>query len=143
MSNDLLLAGIVAIALRIDDCEQGAAPVGVTLSIGGMLVSGYIANPRQFLLDHPITDHLLEVVEKHFGTEPGGSSSDRKVLPEYIHLSDAHYFLPGTHPIPTGSKGVFWRGRISEVKGFHIGILTSSAEEFSDDGIAEGEPARP
>jgi hypothetical protein len=42
--------------------------------------------------------------------------------PMYIHLMDARFFNPGGRPIP-GNRGVWWRGRLSEVSGFMVGVL--------------------
>lgn len=47
---------------------------------------------------------------------------ESEIIYEYIHLSDAKIFSPGQAPIPT-NKAIYWRGRISEVDGFFLGML--------------------
>ncbi len=44
-------------------------------------------------------------------------------IPEFVHLSKAHFFIPGGGKVPYDDDGVFWRCRLSEVCGFHFGLL--------------------
>jgi hypothetical protein len=45
---------------------------------------------------------------------------DWQGMPEYIHLKDAK-FHNGTGEGLSKQKGVFWRGQIDKVSGFHLG----------------------
>lgn len=42
-------------------------------------------------------------------------------LPVYIHLRDAKCFTPGQRPMT--DEGLWWRGKLSSVDGFHFGKL--------------------
>jgi hypothetical protein len=74
-------------------------------------------------MSHPLTDKTLEILDRLHKQEPIPNHGSSDELPEFIHLSDVHFFVPGQPPIPTCGDGVFWRGRISEVAGFQFGIL--------------------
>ncbi len=45
-------------------------------------------------------------------------------LPQFLHLIDAQYVSPGQLGMPTNA-GLVWRGRISSVSGFSLGMLQS------------------
>jgi hypothetical protein len=73
-----------------------------------------------------ITDKMLEVLDAFEKSDPVASGETGDELPEFIHLSDVHFFTPGQQPIPTNGKPVCWRGRIADVSGFHFGIIKSA-----------------
>ena len=127
MGPDLLFQLVLKLAKSETDSTDGLIKRGITLNVGGLLVSGYIASGRDFAMHYSLTDFILEKVDSPDSKRPpedGEASPD--YLPEFIHLSDAHYFSPGGLPIPGEDKGVFWRGRLSDVSGFHFGILKLS-----------------
>jgi hypothetical protein len=127
---DFLLVDVVKVALERLRLSDGKHRTGITLHCGGILVSGYVATQRDFLLSSKQTDELLEAYQQlskriseagisaQMGTDDGL---------DYIHLSDARFFSPGQPPIPSFGEGVFWRGRLADVCGFHIGILRAAA----------------
>jgi hypothetical protein len=125
MDYDPLLKIIVEISTEMADSTQGQVETGITLQVGGMLVTGHIIPVRQFLLEHPLTDRILEAYEKLEKQDPT-PEEDKNDAYHYIHLSGARIFLPGQPPIPTQGEGVYWRGRISEVSGFWFRNLTVS-----------------
>jgi hypothetical protein len=119
---------VVASSIRINDSTDRQIENDITLHVGGLLVSGNIISGRDFLMSYPQTDKMqewLDKLEKPENTPVDKSSED---LPEFIHLSGARFFIPGNPPIPTDDDRVFWRGRISEVSGFHFGILKVGAK---------------
>ena len=119
---------VVASSIRINDGTDRQIETGITLHVGGLLISGNIISRRDFLMSHPQTDKMQEVLDKLDKPDnmPGDKPSEE--LPEFIHLSGARFFIPGNPPIPTDIDGVFWRGRISEVAGFSFGILKVGAK---------------
>lgn len=122
MQFDPLLKMIAEISTKLGDSSQGRFETGITLQIGGLLVTGNIISARQYFLEHPLTDKILEVKEVLDKTDPLAEQPD-KDGPHFVHLSGARYFIPGQPPIPTQGEGVYWRGRLSEVAGFSFGIL--------------------
>ncbi|MDT9599310.1 gas vesicle accessory protein GvpU [Sphingosinicella rhizophila] len=108
---------------------------GVTLCVGGQLVSGTLCSQKQYLeamrsafsanlkgsqavagaLDEAFASMLKSTAETDSLPQPN---------PKYIHLKDARVF-GGATAMPT-AHGVWWRGRIAEVDGFHLGALKSA-----------------
>ncbi len=146
MKPDLLLQIILTVAVAEADASDGRTKRGITLQVGGLLVSGYIASARDFALHQPLTDWILEKLQAKEAQEAGRALlSDEPPpddLPEYIHLSDAHFHTPGQPPLPATPEGVFWRCRLSEVAGFHFGLLVkpeAPAEEAGSENDSAAE----
>lgn len=103
---------------------------GITLNVGGALVTGKIISAPDYfeatgqLLAEDIDDS--EVAETFSNMFMPFAEDSRKSLlkydPAFIHLKDAKFFSGSTNPIP-GSGGFLWRGRISQIIGFHLGVL--------------------
>ena len=104
---------------------------GITLSLKGLLVSGSLIGYREYF------EGIASLAEKSNGnSEMVGFVADtirgiaEKIskfdMPvEYIHLKDAHFYLGGNKEIPANA-GVYWRGRLSEIDGFTIGLLSQA-----------------
>ncbi|WP_313696969.1 gas vesicle protein [Achromobacter sp.] len=110
--------------------------IGVTLQMGGMLVSGSIVSGAEYFdtfaagfagklesLDpetrqtvHASLAALGDVFRLPQPVDP---------LPNYIHLSDALFFTADGTPI--AGQPTLWRGRTSAVDGFILGRLQSDA----------------
>lgn len=120
---DFLLQMVVKLSTTFSDATDRRIETGITLHVGGLLVTGHIITARDFLMDHPLTDKMLEVKEMLDKREPSEKQGEENDLPEFIHLRDAHFLVPGQRPIPTNDAGVFWRGRIADIAGFSFGIL--------------------
>ncbi len=135
-------AAVLNLDLQCDQMLQHlvmAANVGtgfpVTLLTGGMMVTGSVVSGRRFV------QHMLDDVVSTVGNEgvredlkgafstyldayPEGQAQVEGRLTIFIHLENAKFFVPGgAQPIPTGGKGVFWRGKIADVSGFNFGTL--------------------
>jgi hypothetical protein len=109
--------------------------IGITLQVGGLLVSGTLSGGKEYFeafssdlasaftqdgTGESIKETFARCGEVYESSEEGKGMQDR---PSYIHLRDARFFFPGSKPIPT-DKGIWWRGRISEVSGFVLGALS-------------------
>jgi hypothetical protein len=113
---------------------------GVTLIVGGTLVSGVLVGVRRYFEgiadvlaaampdeeDKAVRQWFADLGEQHKADEPEPSTpeefEERELAgPHYIHLRDAHIFQ-ADRPLPTG-EGVWWRGRLEAVEGFMFGIL--------------------
>jgi len=122
----------------IDTVINEGIDIGVTLTIGGTIISGMLIGGRKYFEqlgdmladqskdDDDITNVLgtgwkqySEIYSKPEGTPDGW----RPPAASYIHLKDAKIFMPGQKPIPT-NNGFLWRGRLSSVDGFSIGNLS-------------------
>jgi hypothetical protein len=116
--------------------------LGITLNVGGFLVSGILVSGQKFFsgfgadlgssFDDPEIRRGVEQAYAHLGdiytpaSAGSGGGAGVTTPPNYLHLMQAQFFQIGGAPIP-GNKGVWWRGRISEVGGFFLGML--DAEE--------------
>ncbi|HEX8652100.1 MAG TPA: gas vesicle accessory protein GvpU [Pyrinomonadaceae bacterium] len=109
----------------------------ITLSVGGSLISGMIISRDEYMKSltgsireniSKLQDEVKEFLEVAI-FEPLIQPIHYKDVAEeiadikYIHLNDAKVFNAGGKPIPARGGGFLWRGRISSVDGFSIGIL--------------------
>ncbi|MCP3101481.1 hypothetical protein LZ198_21635 [Myxococcus sp. K15C18031901] len=127
--------------------------VGLTLSVGGTLVTGKLISPKEYFqtigqqmeaafakggLPSDVSKQVGAFIQSRSETaapseellraaEKAAIAAD--ILPlsgnqrAYIHLKDAGILVPGTGT-RTSLGGMLWRGRISEVEGFIIGEAT-------------------
>ena len=122
--------------------------IGITLQMDGFLVSGFLVNggkyfegfSSEFVTEtaaHFGAGEALESIQSAFSTyanmyAPKEGDEAAVDTANYIHLQDARFFNTSGAPIPN-NRGMWWRGRISEVNGFILGTLnaqdaTESAE---------------
>ena len=113
------------------------AEVGITLMVGGILVSGLIVSLHLYL------EHLRTEIEKVcqdkgvVGLIQKKCDEGKQLLLSPISeesppppvlsicLKDARFFHPGKDKEST--EGVWWRGRISEIDGFSLGRMDEAA----------------
>lgn len=115
----------------------------VTLDIGGLMVSGMLISGRTYFDefakefsgaykgDQEVAKVLHDMVAQHVDmyplvSEKDGEDESRKLEPpEYIHMRNARFFHPGGVPYPgVHEGGSLWRGRMSQVDGFHLGSIS-------------------
>jgi hypothetical protein len=104
--------------------------IGMTLQIGGFLVSGIMVSGTQYFdafakeFASGFADKdLAEQVRTHFSGFGEIYKAKADVPdPAFIHLVNARFFNTSGQPIPA-NRGVLWRGRLSEVSGFIVGTL--------------------
>jgi hypothetical protein len=130
---DWLLQHLVALV------TDGPLEIGMTLQVGGFLVSGKLVSGARYfegiasdfahgLAAYPQVAQSVRASFEEFGKliYEGNAGPSARPLPHYIHLTDTKFFSTAGEPVPAG-KGVWWRGRISEVGGFALGQLQSQA----------------
>lgn len=124
---DWFLQSLVAMANNSD------IELGITLQVSGLLVSGTLVGGKKYF------EGFAEDFSGVFASEPEVAESIKNSFakygeiykkeegeeippPQYIHLKNTRFFNTAGNPIP-GNKGVWWRGRVSEVGGFTLGSL--------------------
>ena len=130
-NGDYNLSGLVRLA------NAGGVSLGVTLLVGGAVVSGLLVGAAEFFegladyLDREAGEdaqaftHGYRSFAKEFRDEIGSDfdqAVDAPYVVTYIHLRDAHVFAPGGGYLPSNA-GLFWRGRLESVDGWSIGTL--------------------
>jgi hypothetical protein len=126
-NNDDILLALVTLA------NEKTMTIGITLSVGGILISGELASGKDYLevmgdqlasAFQGLSEQSVETIRAGFKDlanrlyTPGTNSDEVKT--EYIHIRNARYYIPGNEPIPTTSA-IWWRGRLECVDGFTIG----------------------
>jgi len=110
--------------------------IGVTLQMGGMLVSGSIVSGAEYFdsFAASFTASLSTVDETtrkavHVSLAELGDvfrvPQPADPLPNYIHLADALFFAADGTPI--AGQPTLWRGRTSAVDGFILGRMQAAA----------------
>lgn len=118
----------------VDMANRSGLEVGITLQVSGLLVSGMLVSGKQYFegfasefssafSDQEAARGVRESFSRHgekYKLEAEGDP--HRPAPVYIHLKQARFFSTSGEPIPR-NRGVFWRGRLSEVSGFILGTL--------------------
>jgi hypothetical protein len=116
--------------------NEGGLSVGVTLCVGGTLVSGSLIGGRVYFeriaesAAVAARDAQEAARARAFLRSPAAlyaAPSDDSAEPDdeplaYIHLAGARFFSANGRPIP-GKAGLLWRGRLGAVDGFVLGAL--------------------
>ena len=130
LAPDWFLAALVRLANESD------MELGVTLSTGGVLVSGVLVSGRRYFA------HMREAFRTFtISEEPSGSEAAEAIFRQagaedsapplrHLHLRGARFFAPGQVAIPA-EPGMWWRGRLDAVDGWGLGLF------------AEGSPTLP
>ena len=127
----------IFLRILVDVVNQNVGQFDVTLTVGGLLVTGIIVSGKDYFAG--IADEIrsstndgsntLADVFQRVGSDIYQSSDEAQEdggpLPAFIHLRDAHFVSPGERPIPA-NRGVYWRGRLSAVDGFCFGTMSSA-----------------
>lgn len=113
----------------------GNAEMGITLTVGGSVVSGMLISGDKYFEEFSTafaagfgeadesTQNIKSSVNR-FGDKYRNdrASEDSVEPPVYIHLKKAkHYSAAGAIP----RQHVIWRGKISAVDGFSLGIMSA------------------
>ena len=124
--------------LLVNLANKNSFELNITLTVGGTLISGTLAGVRQYFNDlgayfaSPFESTMnTEEVEKTFKTIGDQCTcvtpSEQTDTPSYIHLKNARFFDTSGRLL-SGTTGVWWRGRLSEVQGFSPGLLIEQKE---------------
>jgi hypothetical protein len=121
--------------LLTDIVNKSDSEIGVTLSVGGNLISGLLVSRSKYFeafgtefasAFHELPDvaaNLYSSFSQLGDTYTQSSNPDQPPPPViYIHLKNAKHFYGNAAPIPS-NRGVWWRGRLSSIDGFSLGNL--------------------
>ncbi|MEJ2046344.1 MAG: hypothetical protein P8X74_22405 [Reinekea sp.] len=106
---------------------------GITLNVGGFLVSGQLVGGKEYFEGFGgdfagvfAGSESAENIQESFAKHGDIYSADNETPPppSYIHIKEAKFFNTNGNPIP-GNRGVWWRGRLSQVDGFSLGSLSA------------------
>jgi len=129
-ASDWLLQDLITLV------ESGSGTFGITLCVGGILISGYLVAGEQYF--DGIAEEYASRAESEEGRRKISDSfknlgavyyshvpdTETVVVRSFIHLKDA-VFIHNSGPAIPGNRGVWWRGRLSAVDGFMFGTLSS------------------
>lgn len=130
-SADWFLQTLVNIVNDADGLE-----LGIILQVGGGFVSGYLVGIAKYFegfasdfssaFQGTVSEQIRQELTNLGKIKPATENPDDAPLPNYIHLREARFYHPSGKPMPA-NRGVWWRGRVSEVSGFCIGSLTAES----------------
>jgi hypothetical protein len=104
----------------VDFINKHHNEVPVTLLVNGVLVSGLLCCYEKYFEAVGLDTQKLFGEEEFPKSKANGGASET-ALPIFIHVKEARFFS-GSQALPKG-KGLWWRGRISEISGFSFGRL--------------------
>lgn len=123
----------------VDMVNKSPIDFGITLQVAGFLVSGNLINGAEYFKGFasdftsaiPGDSEVVESIRKSYAdlgeiykTDEKEADKEDRPLPTFIHLKNARFFNTSGNAVPA-NRGVWWRGRISEVSGFILGTLGS------------------
>jgi hypothetical protein len=102
--------------------------IGITLQARGIVLSGFLVSGHKYF-DGFADDFATAVVHKEaagkirqeiakFGDQYKTKPKADHPLPMYLHLKKPRMYGPGVKASPN-----WWRGRVSEVSGYFLGVL--------------------
>lgn len=134
-----------ALAWLVYQAESLSIGQGITLMVGGSVISGDIIAGRTFFKElaertsaAPNAESIHETLAEGWRTfanllHPGPETDgDGEPTPSpvrgyrYIHLRDARIYTPGQDPLPPQGDGLLWRGKLAAVAGFTLGKMVRS-----------------
>jgi hypothetical protein len=108
---------------------------GITLQCEGILVTGQLVSGREYMdgvkaeMSSNGGQFIADLIEERVGdlypSEPptvDDGFRPQELYPQFVHLRDARFIVSNGAPIPT-NRGVWWRGRLSTVSGYTIGVM--------------------
>lgn len=116
--------------------NRASISIGITLSVGGSIISGkliphsvyfaklaeaFSAPFRQGTVHD--ADELHDII-MGFDVTPEPESPEEDAPFQFLHLENARTYLGTSSSIP-GEPGALWRGKISSVDGFTLGLISN------------------
>ena len=115
-------------ALATTVVENGFS-FGITLNVKGTIISGDLITSNQYFkeisketADVENGKLLGEVLSQINRIVEEATTEQQERSSKFIHLKNARFFS-ASNSIPS-NKGIYWRGRLSEIDGFTLGLLS-------------------
>ena len=135
---DFLLRALVDLA------NKTGMEIGMTLSVGGVLVSGNLASGKTYFkeiaaetlqatgdakdsgINQSLSDYFANWGKLIYEQPENEDQSNDEAMsqPNYIHLRNAKFVHNSGKSMPS-NRGIWWRGRLSAIDGFSLGIISS------------------
>lgn len=126
--------GFLQALVEMANAENVQLSFGITLNVGGVIISGQLISIRKYLEDFgevfaesfEISGHeeIGAMLRRAFKEAPTSVDDDSSSPgPSYIHLADARFHSFDGRTIPS-QQGVLWRGKLSSIDGFVLGSLS-------------------
>ena len=107
--------------------------IGITVVVSGIIVSGHLAGGKEYfdaigsefssiLSSASVGDSFLSLAERIYNSE-SDHVKNGPLSADYIHIKQARFYNSAGAVLPQ-SEAVWWRGRISEVSGYSLGIIS-------------------
>jgi hypothetical protein len=107
--------------------------IGITIITHGYMISGHLAGGKQYfdaignefsslLNSGNVEDSLTGLADRIYNSE-SDNVKNGPLSSDYIHIRDAKFYKAEGSPISSDTV-IWWRGRLSEVSGFSIGVVT-------------------
>ena len=113
---DELLEVLVRSLTTVQDSTGAPATEGITLCMGGILISGVIVSEKEYYT----SNSLLSAIEE-LGRLPRASKTHDIPPPKFIHLKHVRITGAGQNDSLSVSKGAVWRGRLDRIDGYFLG----------------------
>ncbi len=96
----------------------------VTLSVGGMLISGNLISSETFnalYLEGVINRIKAKTAQEKGPDDSSTAKPENSDSRHFIHIKNAVFYLSASRPLPNKGSGLLWRGRLTCVDGFAMG----------------------
>jgi len=106
----------------------------ITLTVSGLLISGTLIGVRTYF--DALGDYFASSFDSNAGSEQVRvtfheigeqcaciSPSEKTESPSYIHMMNVRIFSAEGKAQSENRAGLLWRGRISEIQGFSLGLI--------------------
>lgn len=113
--------------------------IGITLTTHGFIISGHLTGGKEYF--EAVADEFSSMVSNSFSLENsfqglaesiyGSANPDVKEGPlstDYIHIKDARFYSSAASTV-LPDNSVWWRGRLSEISGFSVGVINDAKQE--------------
>jgi hypothetical protein len=117
--------------------NRASISIGITLSVGGSIISGKLIPHSVYFeklaeaFSAPFrqegshdADELHDII-MGFNVTPEPESPEEDAPFQFLHLENARTYLGTSSSIP-GEPGALWRGKISSVDGFTLGLISNT-----------------
>jgi len=112
--------------------------IGITIFSHGFIISGHLAGGKEYfdatagefsaLLNNSgkVENSFIELANRIYESD-SDNVKNGPLSTDYIHIKNAKFINSSTNDVLPNDT-VWWRGRISEVSGFSIGVINGDSD---------------